>query len=132
MEEGELIGWRAERALKLLGVGLVVAAIYFGYVNFLRSVWMSLDRGELAGVQKALIAAWALSSFLLLAAGIAALLCTTRRTLWVVGALGAATAAGYGASLILYPQAVRASCEQRLAGEHSALRAVDPTCRAGS
>lgn len=100
--------------IALIGVGavLIVASLAVGFFWIIGiGVGLSEPRRP-TGTESALFTAYALFGFLLLATGIACMLCGTRRRLWGVGALAAATAAMLALALFLEPRAERAACEK--------------------
>ncbi|HYE27686.1 MAG TPA: hypothetical protein VEA61_05575 [Allosphingosinicella sp.] len=115
MAEAPLLGRRARLALRLLGMLLIAAALLFAY-GFASNILAGLaEPVHPTGLERALIASYALFPFLLFASGVVSLRSRTRRQLWAPGALAAAAAADLAISLILYPQAMRSACEQYLA-----------------
>jgi hypothetical protein len=85
-------------------------------------------------MEQALFASWALFGFLLLVTGIVSLTCRTRRRLWGLGALAAATAATLALCFILEPVADRSACEKFIAKqkEYGEGWQIDTRCLAES
>jgi hypothetical protein len=115
MEGSTELGWRAQTALVVLGGVLVVAGLLVGLLWIVGiGVGLSEPRRP-TGAESTLFACWALFGLLLAGTGIAGMLCRTRRRLWGVGALAAATAATLASCFLLEARADRAACEQSIA-----------------
>lgn len=115
MDGDALLGRWARRALLLLGVGLIAAALLYAY-GFAINVLVGLaEPVHPTGLVWTLIAFEALFPFLLIATGILSLRCRTRRALRVLGALAVVAAANLAVTLILLPQAERSVCLQAIA-----------------
>ena len=106
MEESRPLPWPALAALWVLGMGLIVAALYFGFMFFINIVVGLAEPVHVTGPQWALIWSYVLAGALLFGTGVFCLLCSTRRRLWVLAGLVAATAGSIALSFHLYPQAV--------------------------
>jgi len=109
------LGRGARLALLLFGIALIGAALVYAYGYFVNVVVGLAEPVYLSPAIEALVVAEGLVALFLLAAGIASLLCRTRRRLWILGALLAVTAADIGVSFFLYPRAVRSRCLHYLA-----------------
>lgn len=106
------LGGGAVIALTTLGAVLVGASLVVGFLWIVGiGVGLSEPRRP-TGTEQALFTAYAAFGFLLLGTGIASMTCGTRRGLWGVGALAAATAATLALAFFLEPRAERAACEK--------------------
>jgi hypothetical protein len=92
---------RARAGLVLLGAVLAAAGVFVGFLWLISfGVGLSEPRRPTDG-ETVLAIAWALSGFLLLGTGIACLICRSRRRLWIVGALAAASTATLASCFLL-------------------------------
>jgi hypothetical protein len=111
-KESPPLGDAAVLALRLLGPVLIGASLVVGFFWIVGiGVGLSEPRRP-TGMEQALFTAYAAFGFLLLGTGIASMTCGTRRGLWGVGVLAAATAATLALAFFLEPRAERAACEK--------------------
>jgi hypothetical protein len=109
-ERSASLGGGTVVALMTLGAVLIGASLVVGFFWIVGiGVGLSEPRRP-TGAERALFTACAAFGFLLLGTGIASLTCGTRRGLWGVGALAAATAATLALAAFLEPAAERAAC----------------------
>lgn len=106
MEKSLSLGWQVIAALWVLGMGLITAALYFGFMFFINIVVGLSEPVHVTGAQWALIWSYVLAGALLFATGVFCLMCWTRRRLWVLAGLIAATAGAVALSFYLFPKAV--------------------------
>jgi hypothetical protein len=106
VEKSPSLGWQVIAALWVLGMGLITAALYFGFMFFINIVVGLSEPVHVTGPQWALIWSYVLAGALLFGTGIYCLMCLTRRQLRVLGGLIAATAAAVALSFYLFPKAV--------------------------
>ncbi|HEX8239862.1 MAG TPA: hypothetical protein VF574_09005 [Allosphingosinicella sp.] len=132
-DESPLLSWPVLAALWVLGMGLITAALYFGFI-FLTILAGLAEPVHVTGMQWNLIWSYALAGALLFATGIFSFICWTRRRLWVLGGLIVATAAAIGLCFHLYPKAERSGCEQFIAKQrtYGPNAPVDSSCLADS
>jgi hypothetical protein len=120
----------ARGALVALGTGLIGTGLYFGFVFFVNIVVGLAEPVHPSEAEWALIRSYVLCLGLLFVTGIFSLFCRTRRRLWILGALLAATAAAMALSFNLYDKAERPAClhyleKQREQAPHAP---VDTSC----
>ncbi|HEX8512977.1 MAG TPA: hypothetical protein VF688_07700 [Allosphingosinicella sp.] len=106
MEESPSLGWQVIAVLWVLGMGLITAALYFGFMFFINIVVGLSEPVHVTGSQWALIWSYVLAGALLFGTGVFCLLCWTRRRLWVLSGLIVATAGAVALSFYLFPKAV--------------------------
>lgn len=133
MERSPSLSLPVLAALWVLGMGLIVAALYFGFMLIGIVVGLS-EPVQPTAMQWNLIWSYVLAGALLFATGIFSFICWTRRRLWVLGGLILATAASIGLCFHLYPKAERSACERFIAKQRAwgPGAPVDKSCLAES
>jgi hypothetical protein len=124
-------GRRARAALVLAGAVLVAAGVLVGFL-WIVGIGAGLSEPRRpTDLESALFACWALFGFLLVGTGIASILCGSRRRLWGVGALAAATALTLALCFILEPLADRSACEKFISKQRGYGEGweIDTSCR---
>ena len=134
MEKSPSLGLPILVALWVLGMGLITAALYFGFMFFINIVVGLAEPVQPTAMQWNLIWSYVLAGALLFGTGVFCLLCWTRRRLWVLGGLIVATAAAIGLCFHLYPKAERSACERFIAKQraYGPDAPVDTSCLADS
>jgi len=132
VEESPTLGWQVIAALWVLGMGLITAALYFGFMFFINIVVGLSEPTQPTAMQWNLIWSYVTAGALLFATGVFCLLCWTRRRLWILGGLIVATAAAVGLCFHLYPKAERSACERFIAKQraYGPNAPVDTSCLA--
>ncbi|HEY0414303.1 MAG TPA: hypothetical protein VGD66_14300 [Allosphingosinicella sp.] len=92
------------------GIGLIAAALWLGYVLFINVVVGLFEPGHFRGFETAFVTSELVLPFLLIATGIAALVCTNRARWRGLGICAAVAAADLALACALYGPAMAEWC----------------------
>jgi len=134
VEESRALSLPILATLWVLGMGMIAAALYLGFMFFINIVVGLSEPVQPTAMQWKLIWSYVLAGALLFGTGVFCLLCWTRRRLWVLGGLIVATAGAIGLCFHLYPKAERSACERFIAKQraYGPNARVDSSCLTGS